>query len=460
MLGGTSSLNYFLYGRGNAADYDGWAEKLGDDLWKWNNVLPYFMKSESINDPTIISSAKAYHGTEGNIGISLDPRKEDVDDYLAAMKEMGENVVPDVNEENSTGYSKMMFTIANGTRQSTVTGYLYRAKERSNLYLLKESLVTKLIIDDNKHAIGVEVVTDDGKITIFKAKKEVIVSAGALNSAKLLMLSGIGPKHHLEENKIKVLVDLPVGQNLQDHVAVNMVYHYDANGGYPKFRDPRRNPTSAVVGYSALNHSQKYSDYQTMTFFAEENDNVSTLFCSVALGFKDELCDNIHDAGIGKKTLFMQIINLKSKSRGLVRLRSANPLDSPMIYMNYFSDESDLDNLVNYVEDFSRAFKTSFFTERKINMEDSKLASCGSFPFGSKQYWKCYVSCMMSGLSYLSGTAALGAVLDARLCVRGVTGLRVADASAMPTLPSGNIYAPVVMIGEKAAAIIKDDHKL
>lgn len=463
MLGGTSSLNYYLYTRGSPADYDGWAEKLGDDTWTWKNVLPYFIKSEKLIAASVLNSpAKKYHGTEGNLGVSEDNRAN-VFEFFEAVKEMGHDVVTDINEETPLGYSPMLFTIAGTFRQSSALAYLNPAKDRPNLHVMKDTLVTKIVTDENKKAVGILALTKDGKTIKINSKKEVIVSAGALNTAKLLMASGIGPKEHLASLNIEVVADLPVGENLQDHVAVNIIDFFGSPSpparGYP---DPHHNPASAVIGYVALDKSQKYPDYGTMNFLVDSGSSISEIFCASALGFKLEICDDISARGFGKRGVFNQIVHLKPKSRGRVSLRSGDVNDAPLVTPAYFSDESDLDDLVGYVEHFANIYKTSYYKNNKMELSELKFSKCtsGGVEVGSREYWRCYASCMMTGLRHWSGTSAAGTVLDARLRVRGVSALRVADASVMPDLPRGNTFAPVVMIGEKAADFIKEDYKL
>ncbi|XP_037298072.1 LOW QUALITY PROTEIN: oxygen-dependent choline dehydrogenase-like [Manduca sexta] len=216
MLGGSSGANYMLYVRGNKRDYDEWEEN-GLEGWSWDSVLPYFIKSERLHSEEILASPSAdLHGTDGYLGVTRPLWQGKVENDLEAFKENGHEILVDTNGYNQLGYSLPTFTIDNKTRQSTSFAFLRPIKERENLRVLVNTYCRKILFDE-KCAIGVEVKLPNGKIINLTADK-VILSGGAINSPQLLMLSGVGPKKHLEEMGIQVLLDAPnVGENLQDH---------------------------------------------------------------------------------------------------------------------------------------------------------------------------------------------------------------------------------------------------
>ncbi|KAJ8723198.1 hypothetical protein PYW08_003110 [Mythimna loreyi] len=204
MLGGTSSLNYMVYHKGQPRDFDSWADITNDDSWKWENVFKYFLKYEKLEDPQLLHSVeKKYYGTEGFIGINRDHREEIIN-FLDSYRELGNDVVLDFSELHPVGFAAQTVTISGRSRQSSAYAFLSSAKGRRNLHILKNTLVTKILFDGNKKATGVEVRTEDGETMSFKAKKEVIVSAGVFNTPKLLMLSGIGPQEHLDCHNIEI----------------------------------------------------------------------------------------------------------------------------------------------------------------------------------------------------------------------------------------------------------------
>lgn len=455
MLGGTSGLNYMLYSRGYSTDYDNWAKITHDSTWEWKNVLPYFKKSERIEDPDILKSADVInHGTDGLLGLTKDNR-DNVNDILEGFKELGHDILND--PVNRLGYSKSLIQMTPAGRQSSGYVFLSPVKDRKNLHLLKNTLITKIIFDGDNNAVGVEAILEDGNAITITTTKEVIVSAGAFNSAKLLMLSGIGPKTDLESKTIKVISDLPVGKNLQDHVGVAILHAMEKNVG-PPIINPNIYPASPMMGYIALDKSQKYPDYESMLFLTHAK--LILFFCSFAYRLSYEVCDKGYTYMMDGMGLFSEIVNLQTESRGEVTLRSLDPMDPPVININYLSNEADLNNLVKYIKDYIPVGNTTHFKNIGAELIDPMSGNCDEFEKGSDDYWKCYASCMFTGLSNFSGTCAMGSVVDGRLKVKGVQRLRVADASIMPVITRGNTNAPVIMIAEKAADFIKEDrHK-
>ncbi|XP_069358827.1 ecdysone oxidase-like [Maniola hyperantus] len=458
VLGGGSSVNYMMYVRGCRGDYDSWARAAQDDTWSYQNVLPYFIKSERLEDPALLkSSAAIFHGTSGFLGITRENRQETFK-YLDAFQEAGNKIVFDVNGRNSIGYTLPLFTIADGIRQTTAYTNLGVNKGRTNLHVLKNTLVSEILFDKDNNAIGVKAITADGRVLTLLARKEVIISAGALNTPKLLMLSGIGPKQHLQTMNISVRSDLPVGTNLQDHALVVVAFKMDRSSAPPKPMNPHQYPIPLIVGYATINKSRSCAEYQVFNYIVPNDSEIPYQLCTFNLGLQESLCRHLLEAGKGRN-MMLGFLNIQHpKSRGRVTLRSKNSHEPPEVNLGTFSEDEDLEDFVSYLQDYVKVMNTTYFKTVGAEIVDFEIDRCKGLQFGSRQYWRCYALNTVSTMFHYAGTAALGAVLDSRLRVLGVQHLRVADNSAMPTLTSGNTNAPAILIGEMAADMIQRDH--
>ena len=456
MLGGSSSINFMAYTRGNPHDFDNWAKMTGDETWSWKNVLPYFIKSERLADPILRDSFEAvFHGTNGYLGTSR-YYNDEVLKYFEAFKEIGHDILLDTNGNNFLGYTECMFTIADGVRQSTAQAFLRPIKNRPNLFVLKNTLVTKILFDDHKNAIGVEAILENNKTVSFKAAREVIVSAGAINTPQLLMLSGIGPEKHLISHDIDVIADLPVGQAVQDHVMVFMAHKM---GKSPPSKPiiPTKFPFPLIMGYSSLNKSQNFLDnYQTINFVLNEPTSMLQ-FCSFYFSYVDEICNALYNGSIGKEVFFSMVVLVYPESRGKILLQSKDPKEQPMIYNGYYSDDKDLDKHAMFLQDFLKVQNTGFFKNVQAELVIPEACGCGDSN-STHEYWRCYALCMMVSGYHYAASCPMGVVVDSRLKVFGVNRLRVADGSIMPKILGANLNAGTIMIGEKAADFIKDDY--
>ncbi|XP_063622405.1 ecdysone oxidase-like, partial [Cydia splendana] len=469
-LGGSSSINFMYYVRGNKADYDTW-EELGGQGWGWDNVTYYFKKSEGNQDQEIMQSDSAdLHNSTGPLKITRPATDTQTTKYFEAFGYKHE-ILTDTNGHEQLGYSLPQYSIADKQRQSAAIAFLSpdTVKNRSNLFVLKEALCTKIIFDENKRATGVEVKLSSDKIISLYATKEVILSAGAVNSPQLLMLSGIGPQDHLNEKGIQVLVNSPlVGQNLQDHALVPVILTgkkslLSAVGNLKilSYID-ELNVSPSLAGFVSLSDDQLYPDYQTIVFPFPTGSIFSTAICSYVFEWDDQICTAVAQSGQTKEILFALLTLLQPDSRGRIELRTNNPEDTPKIYTGYFSNDTDLEKHVKCVQDYVSVVDSPYLKSLDSEVVDLNVPQCVGIDFNTEEYWKCFVLNTASSFYHPSGTCAMGeegmSVVDAELKVRGVSGLRVGDASIIPRITSGNINAPCIMIGEKLADMIKNTY--
>ncbi|CAH0625663.1 unnamed protein product [Chrysodeixis includens] len=450
MLGGSAANHHLIHVQGDPHDYDQWAKILDDDTWSYKNVQPYLKKQENLTDPNLLDSEYAHlHGTQGYLKIARDVQSTNIN-YLKSFEELGHKIVEDTSSETSTlGFTEPLLNIADGIRQTGAVGYLGAAQTRKNLCVALSTTVTKILIE-NGVAVGVKVVTSDGETSELYAKKEVIVSAGAINSPKLLMLSGIGPKSDLESLGIDVVADLPVGQNFMDHPSAVVVYQMEANTDTLPAANPHVFPVPITTGYVALDANQLYPDYQVINLVFPHDAAAQLQLCSNVFKYSNEICDKFFAATSGRSTLFVVNNLMMPKSRGEVKLASADPNDKPLIYTGTYTNKDDLDLMARSLEDFDRVLNTTYF--KSVGASRVDLGLCSDLT--GLEFWECYALEMSATMWHYVGTCSMGSVLDTQLRVKGVENLRVVDSSAMPTEVSGNINAAVGMVAERASDFI------
>ncbi|PZC73782.1 hypothetical protein B5X24_HaOG208793 [Helicoverpa armigera] len=457
VLGGSSQVNYMIYGNGYPVDYDEWASITNDSTWSFKNIFPLIKKAEKVTDKTILNSPDvAYHGTEGKIRLKRYHSGQS-DAALNAYREMGYNVPNDINPKHEFGFSNAYLAIGQGNRQSTAYSFFSSEKDNPNLKVSYHSVATKIIFDENKRAIAVRVRTKDKKYITINVKKEVIITAGTFKSPQVLMLSGIGPKQHLESKNIKVVSDLPVGQNLQDHPTAVMVYKMGPVQPAPP-PNPHEFPVELISGRVAKDKCQKRASY-----IIHSGVIVSPLFfftlCSYVFNLRNEVCDRIYKELSGRQIFLLTNGLLYPESRGEVILNSTDPDEKPIIKLGLYSHQRDVERHAEYVQHYYEKVKAHYNKSNGYEFVDPGLEMCKGLKNGTHDYWKCYIRGMSTTLYNYVGTCAMGSVVDSKLRVIGVKGVRVADASVMPKIVGANVEASVNIIAEKLVDILIEKYK-
>jgi choline dehydrogenase len=423
VLGGSSSINFLLYTRGNHHDYDRW-QSLGNPGWSYQDVLPYFKKSENQQ-----RGASEYHGVDGELSVTDVIAPNAISQrFVDASVTLGYGRNPDFNGIQQSGAGLFQFTVKDGKRHSAAAAFLVPILNRPNLTTITGALVTRLLVEGTR-TVGVEYL-HEGTLHQVRVNSEVILSAGSFDSPKLLMLSGIGNKEQLQALGISVVVDLPgVGQNLQDHVVVPVPYEAT--------QDLHTATTSNGIAESGLFlHSEGNLDAAP---------DLELIFGSILLATPGSAHSSLGFTGLVTLTHPQNI--------GSVSLRSPDPKDAPIIRLNYLQSQSDVQKLVAGIKLIRELFHTSAFDE----FRGKELAPGADMT--SDEALEAYIRETCGTVFHPVGTCKMGtdlmAVVDPKLRVHGIEGLRVVDASIMPTIITGHTNAPVIAIGEKAADLIK-----
>lgn len=444
VIGGGSAINAQIYTRGAVQDYDEWRQ-MGCEDWSFEDVLPYFRKSED-ND----AYDDKYHGKGGPLGVSMPAAPLPIcDAFIEAAGQVGIPRTRDVNGAQQDGAGYYQLTQRNARRSSAAMAFLGPAKSRQNLTIRMQAQVRRITVE-NGRATGVEMA--DG--TRIMADREVILSSGAIGSPRLLQLSGVGPADELKAHGIAVLFDQPgVGSNLQDHLDLYAICEVTGPHTYDRFAKLHLSALAGLQYLFTRKGPVASSLFETGGFwYADENARSPDIQMHLGLGTGIEA--GVEAMPNGGVTL--NACHLRPRSRGTVRLQSDNPSDMPLIDPNYLSDPYDREMSIRglkLVQDIlaQDALKPYIMAERLPGPDVRTDEDYFNFICGhSKTSHHCAGTCRMG--------SDPEAVLDPRLRFNGIDGLRVADASVMPTVNSSNTNAPSIMIGEKAADMIKQDH--
>jgi len=455
VLGGCSSINAMIYMRGQQSDFDHWAD-LGNRGWGWQDVLPIFRRSENYQH-----GADDFHG--GNGEMRVEERRvnwEILDAWRDAAEECGIPKIDEFNRGDNFGNAYFQMNQRNGKRWSAVRAFLDPVKDRANLTILTEANVRKICFDDNlaePRATGVTVL-HGGQEHVFTANNEVILAAGAIASPQLLQLSGIGASETLHKHSIATLIELPgVGENLQDHLQIRTIYSVDNT---ITLNQRARTPWGmALMGLEYFLRKTGPLTMPPSQLGAFAKSDPSQPSANMEWHVQPLSLDKFGSPLHKYNAITPSVCNLRPSSRGTVALKSNKPDDAPAIAPNYLSTQADLDVAVaglRFTRKIMAAPALAAFNPKELkpgpevtNEEDLQRAAGD----------------LGTTIFHPVGTCKMGpghdtsAVVDDQLRVHGIKGLRVIDASIMPTITSGNTNAPTVMIAERGADFIRQAHR-
>lgn len=447
-LGGSSSINGLLYVRGQPQDFDHWRQ-LGNAGWAWDDVSPLFKRAENWE-----GGGDDLRGVGGPLNVSKNKVDRDiVDAWLRAAVAAGYRWTDDYNQEDQEGVGYFQMTMKNGLRCSSAAAYLKPVKKRANLRIITYAHSHKIEVE-NGRAVAVWAMID-GNLQAIRARREIIICAGAIGSPQLLMLSGIGSAAELQQHGIEVVRELPgVGKNLQDHLQARPVYKCNASTINTESRNPVR-----LVGM-ALQYVASRSGPMAMaaslgTGFLKTRPELETP--DIQYHIQPFSADNPADGAHHFSAFTASVLQLRPESTGRIELKSADPNDHPAIYPNYLATKTDCDTIVAGIQ-MTRAICRHQPVASLITGEHAPGEAVADDDYDALLNW---ARNSATTIYHPTGTCKMGddvmAVVDSRLRVHGLSGLRVADASIMPTITSGNTNAPTIMIGEKLSDLVLAD---
>ena len=429
VMGGSSVLNYMIATRGDPRDYDNWA-KLGNEGWSYNELLHYFKKLESLNIP-VLRNDTVMHNNKGPLNLEYPPYHTPLaEGFLEAGLELGYPLI-DYNGRERVGFSYIQATMKNGERMSSNRAYLHLAKRRSNLFLTRSSMAEKIIIDSKTNrALGVQFNKEHVSIKV-RARKEVIVCAGAIGSPQLLMLSGIGPKDHLKDVGVPLVKDAPVGENLMDHIAYGgLVFLVDqpvailpnevTNPARPYIREylaDRYGPLTVPGCVEALAFMEVDRPGDT-----ESYPNVELLFIGTSMiagggfyqnvGISDTFWEQLFSKIQGQNSWTVFPMLMRPKSRGKILLKNNLPATKPRIIPNYLDDPEDVRVIVKGIRAAIEVSKTRAMRRFGSELYDLPIKDCEKFQNDSDAYWECAARTFTFTIYHHSGTCKMGPERD------------------------------------------------
>ncbi|KAL6438248.1 hypothetical protein ACFW04_004440 [Cataglyphis niger] len=465
MIAGTGGFHGMMYIRGHPEIYNRWAQA-GNTGWSYDEITRYFERVENPVSSIILSNKQSLN-KRGMINIQNFPHQpEFANVLLTAAKELGYN--SQLKEYNQTGVSIAPMTIENGMRLTTSKAYLRPVSDRKNLRVLINAQVTKILISpwENK-ANGVELIDKNGQKRVVKCDKEVILTAGAIGSPHILMNSGIGPEKDLANLGIKVYKDLPVGQSLHNHVSVavpmsirDIPYEtltMDAVNKYLKNKDGPLSSTGLTQVTAFFESKYAVNGVPDIQAFF---DGFSS--SCPKTGLPNECVDGRIGDCTDRRKIVARPTVVCTESQGSMKLRSSNPLDPPLLYPNYFTNEKDLMILLEGIRKVSKFIDAPIMKKWDLRLEQVRNPLCNDYHFDTDAFWMCQIRAETGPENHQSGTCKMGpsndptAVVDPELRVHGIANIRVADASIFPILPNSNPIAAIMMVAEKAADMINN----
>lgn len=475
-LGGATLINAVMHTRGFPDDYDGWAYE-GSYGWSYREVLPYFLKSENISIRRLLDSE--FHSTKGPLPVTYPYTTRLAKMFLRAGQELGYDIIDYSNPYTVTGFGHAYANQRKGRKYSAAQAFLIPYLSRPNLHVIKEALVTKVLITpETKRAYGVKYLKNGVEKTVL-ATNEVILSAGAFGSAQLLMLSGIGPIDDLERLKIPVIEDLPVGKNLQDQPSTPaLIFLINTTDSITLPKMLFTSPIDFIQWYKFGSNIFADNGAEAVAFvkssYAGSSPDIELILAPGSLVSDGGtfirrnlyITDEVYHKTWGnikfREAFAIGPLYMYPKSRGEVKLMSRDPRDPLHIKNNFFSDPIDMKILIEAVRIAMRVGEAESFQRVGAKLHKVPVHGCESLEFNSDEYWECAIRTVTIHFHHQCGTCKMGpdpytSVVDPRLKVYGIAGLRVADASIMPTIVGPHTMAPCYMIGEKAADMIKED---
>jgi choline dehydrogenase len=445
VLGGSSSINGLLYVRGQRQDYDGWRD-LGNQGWSYDDVLPMFKRSEDQQ-----RGSGPWHGTGGPLPVTDLPEKHPIAEaFIAAGVKIGIPHNSDFNGERQEGIGPLQGTARRGLRYSTAKAFLRRALKRQNIDLVMHAQVTRILFDGVR-ASGIAFVHEGREVRI-SANSEIILSAGAIQSPQILQLSGIGPEHLLRKFEIPLVKSLPgVGENLQDHVQARFIFETKEK---ITLNDDMANPLRQIrMGLNYLLRRKGPLGWWAGLAGAFVKTRNELDRPDVQLALYPFSTDRMDRPALHPYSAFtLNVCQLRPYSRGHVRIKSPDPLVAPAIYPNYLSDSRDAEVMAAGMKIVRKVAAAEPLTSMIKSEKDPGPAT------QSDEELLKFLRAKAMSVYHPVGTCRMGrdenAVVDDQLRVHGVVGLRVVDASIMPTLISGNTNAPSIMIGEMGAELV------
>ncbi|XP_018576576.1 glucose dehydrogenase [FAD, quinone] [Anoplophora glabripennis] len=471
ILGGCSVINGMMHTRGTPADFDSWTAA-GNEGWSYEDVLPWYKYFENnLQVGTLVDSK--YHGTGGAVTVSRFNNQPDLAwDILKAAEEVGLPLSDDVDGEKPTGFVIAQAVNKDGVRLSSARAFLRPARNRANLNVMLNSTATRILVSvdgDTKKATGVEFVYNNVTYTV-KVNKEIVLSAGTINSPQVLLLSGIGPKEVLDEVGIEQVHELPgVGRNLSNHVSFSLTYDLTnvpktnilSMDALLEYVENRQGPLSSTgMSQVTARLNSKYADP------SGKDPDIQLFF-----GGYTQRCSQNSSADAPQdpsdpdatRTLSISPVNLHPESRGYVSLRSSDPFEAPIMVANYLTAPGDIDVLVEGIRIIQNLTSSdTLVTKYGIRLQETTYGDCAELnDYDSDDFWKCALRYSTGPENHQASSCRMGpssdeyAVVDNQLRVYGIDGLRIADASVMPKVVSGNTHATVVMIAERTVDFIK-----